>query len=115
MQVLLSRLILQSGRCHLAEHNPLWKDLDLEPVVVEEERDDRCFHGTGFQDCNRDRPSPEDAQRRCRIWHFHPYERERELREKYEEILGIRAPRQGLDKTVQDVRLELAKIMGFRN
>ncbi len=113
-QVIASRVILGSGICSLPPANPMWDLLGMQPVEGEASSVAQCFHGDGFQDCNRDRPSLGPGIP-CKIWHFLPYERQGELEEKFEQILYHHPPKIGLMKTVQDVTLEMQKLLGFRD
>ena len=112
-QAIVTRCILQKGTCSLPGDHPLWKKLNLE---VKAGPDPNCFHGEGYEDCNRDSPEPPNKKgARCKIWHFHPYEREQELEEKYMEIAEGVPPKKGLQKTIADVKLEMQKLLGMRN
>jgi len=112
-QALVTRAMLTAGVCPLPDDHPQWRILNVSKPETEDDNLGECFHGD-MLDCNRDRLTLPDGSP-CYFWHFLPYERERELRAKYEEILYGRQTPSALRKTVADVRLELEKILGFRS
>lgn len=118
-QLLISRGILKSGICRLPEDNPLWIDVGIDPNEVDLVKEGRdCFYGTdSYQTCTRDRreDKAEKEGKKCRLWHFHPYERLTEIQSKYEEILYGKGPKVGLSRQAESVKIELQRILGLRN
>ena len=82
-QVAMSYLIFGHHQwCSLPVPNKVWRDIGM-PEGVPWVEDDRCFRGCGFPNCHRKRKA-----KVCQWWHFHPDERIKDLREKFDEIMG---------------------------
>ncbi|TRY81090.1 hypothetical protein TCAL_13644, partial [Tigriopus californicus] len=54
-QLIVSKVILQSGLCSLDPQNRLWKRLRLEPTDPQTSDVQTCYHGYRWWDCNKAR------------------------------------------------------------
>lgn len=81
-QLILSRIILESGQCSLPLDNPLWSIVRLPPIQSKDNA--TCFKGYEYGNCDRHQPRLSYG---CKWWHFHSFERLPELEEKYNEVL----------------------------
>ena len=69
-QVIITWALLSSKVCSVPASSNLWKmpGLQFDPALDDTER---CFHGVGYQDCNRGRSH---ISLGCKWWHFYPSE-----------------------------------------
>ena len=85
-QLILTRLILQSGLCSAPKNHDLWKNVKLQPMEMSDT--ETCFHGTDqWSDCNIGRLT--NPFGKCFKWHFYPHQTAKEMRDKYEEIISV--------------------------
>ena len=109
-QAIMTRGILEHKLCSFPTNSSLWqKHLYMDPILYFDDWQ-TCFHGENMKDCHR-----EFFPNECRHWHFLSTERNQELLEKYNEIIGVKKVDKGISKLAKNVQFELTKILGFRS
>jgi len=84
-QTILSYSILHKGYCSLPESNPLWKSLGLNPKSSNSSLASLCYHGQE-ETCHKERRVVPNG---CLWWHFHPDQKVKHLKRKYNEIIKL--------------------------
>ena len=86
-QLIMTRAILETKLCFFPSNNSLWSLLRMNPIMVMEENSDQstCFYGHDLGNCNQQNFH---WRKNCLWWHFFPRDREKNLNQKYLEILN---------------------------
>ena len=108
-QLLVSRIILESGLCALPSNNTLWDSVKLNPTDIDDS--ETCWHGSEYSNCDRTTPIRSAG---CKWWHFHSIERKSDLDRKFKEILNNEQPPSKAQLFVIDVGIEMEKLLGLR-
>ncbi len=91
-QAIISRILLKTGLCTAPRHLKIWRLSSLDPPDKDDERSDNatCFHGMEkWEDCTAKKGPLDHPLGKCSRWHFYPTQREKDLLDKYEEIVTL--------------------------
>ena len=85
-QLIMTRAILESKLCYFPVNNSLWSLLRMNPIIMQENSDQStCFHGHDLDNCHQQNFL---QKKKCLWWHFFPSDGQKNLHQKYFEILN---------------------------
>lgn len=92
-QMLLSRMILESGLCTVPKGNRIWDHVRLSPPAKDFNDRKTCFHGIKkWKDCQENKGPTMHPSGVCSRYHFHPRDTEHDVRRVFDAIISGVSP-----------------------